>query len=207
MSATVSMILAAGASTRMGSPKALLRWGSSTIVECLIEELRNAGLEQVVLIVGTHSDEIRFQVDSLGIEVCYHPEWHKGMGSSIAAGIRYVESEFPKAGSVLISLCDQPLLRVSQIKILLGEHKAFPHQITASAYESGPGVPAIFPREYWNSLKTLPTDSGAKAFLRQHRNSVRELEIGEATMDVDTPEAYKKALAVYLSNQTKNLNK
>jgi molybdenum cofactor cytidylyltransferase len=191
----------------MGSPKALLSWGSSSIVESLIQELRKAGPGQVVLIVGTHADEIRRQVDSMGVGVCYHPEWRKGMGSSIAAGIRYIESEFPKAGSVLISLCDQPFLGVSQIKILLAEHKAFPHLIVASAYESGPGAPAIFPREYWNSLKTLPADSGAKAYLRQHRNSVRVVEIGKATMDVDTPEAYKKALAIYRSNQTNNLNK
>jgi len=207
MSETVGMILAAGASTRMGSPKALLCWGSSTIVESLIEELSKAGLGEVVLIVGTHADEIRRQVDSMGVGVCYHPEWQKGMGSSIAAGIRYIENEFPKAGSVLISLCDQPLVAVAQIKILLAEHKAFPHLIVASAYESGPGAPSIFPYEYWNSLKTLPADSGAKAYLRQHRNSVRVVEIGEATLDVDTPEAYKEALNIYRSNQIKNVNK
>lgn len=207
MSVPISMILAAGASSRMGRPKALLNWGSSTIVETLVEAHHKGGLHGVVLIAGAHFDEIELQLKRLEAQVCYNPEWSRGMGSSLAAGIRFIESEFPKAPSVLISLCDQPLFGVSEIRRLQEEYLAFPDQITASAYEAGPGVPAIFPREYWKSLKSCPLDSGAKAYLRQHTNSVRVLDIGEATMDVDTPEAYKKAHAVYLSNQTNNLNK
>ena len=101
---------------------------------------------------------------------------------------------FPQAGALLVILVDQPLVSRAYLRKILKEHLDFPSHIIASDYGGFAGVPALFPRPYWEGLKGLSADKGAKALIASHREQCRILDPGPAITDVDTPEAYEKAL-------------
>ena len=191
------LILAAGASRRMGGqPKALLPWGETTVMQHLFRQIEQAGLETIVLVSGAHHEQLLPHTTSQGISVCFNPEWEKGIGSSISKGIGYLQTAFAKAEAVLVLLTDQPLITSDYIAQMLAEYHKFSGQMVVSGYEESEGVPAIFPRKYWDSLMGLPPTKGASSFIKSQKPNFRLLFPGEVLMDIDTPQAYQKALKI-----------
>lgn len=192
----VALILAAGASTRMGSPKALLPWGKSTVLEHILSQVQKGDLENSVLVTGAHHNDLLNVIRDTPVQACYHPGWEQGMGSSLARGIQCVEEQFPKAGAILVLLSDQPFVTGPYLRQMCRAHEASPSVMIASRYGDAPGVPALFPKEFWKALKALPPGQGAKAFILEHREQCQALEAGFPLMDIDTPETYQRALAM-----------
>lgn len=202
MDKVAALILTAGASRRMGEPKALLPWGGTTVVEQLIKEIEAAGIQESLLVTGAHHTEIESIITPGVVPICYHPDWERGMGSSIAKGVMEVENRFPHAGAVLILLVDQPLLTKAYIRSILQAHDSNRNCIIASDYGKFAGVPALFPKSFWSELKGIPPGQGAKGLIAKFPRQCRTLNPGRAIMDIDTPEAYRKALEIG-RNQTK----
>ena len=187
-------MLAAGASRRMGKIKALLPWGSKTVLEHLLEEAEASGPGEILIVTGAYHKEV---LETLGpsSDLTHHnPDWESGMGSSLASGVREVEQRFPEASALLVILVDQPLLTRDYLRRIRGEHQAFPELIIASDYGPFAGVPALFPRRFWEALKDLSRDKGAKGLIASRQAECRVLDPGTAITDMDTPEAYEKAL-------------
>lgn len=203
MAEVVTLILAAGASRRMGKIKALLPWGQTTILRHLLEEVKASGSDQILLVTGANREEILGEVDGFVLETHHNPDWESGMGSSLSSGVAEAVNRFPDAGALLVILVDQPLVSRAYLRQILRESRDFPTHIIASDYGGFAGVPALFPRHFWEALMDLSTDRGAKGLIASRREQCRVLDPGRAITDVDTPDAYKQALQQFETKTNK----
>jgi len=190
----ITLILAAGASRRMGKIKALLPWGSKTVLQHLLDEAEASGPGETLVVTGAYREKVLGTIDPLSSLTHHNPDWKAGMGSSLASGVREVERRFPKAKALVVILVDQPLLTRDYLRRIRREHHDFPEYIIASDYGKFAGVPALFPRPFWEALKDLSKDKGAKGLISSRKAECRVLDPGQVITDMDTPEAYEKAL-------------
>jgi len=188
------LLLAAGASSRMGQPKQLLPWGEHTLIEHQIQTLL-ATSNPVNLVIGSNSDLILPIIQKFPVTIFINTDWESGMGSSISIGIRQINQLFPEAEGVLITLLDQPLLTASYFQKMLGAFLPGSQQILVSRSASGwTGVPVLFDQCYFKELSGLKNDEGAKKVLKRHEKHITFLEGGELLEDMDTPETYQQLL-------------
>lgn len=183
---TAGVLLAAGASRRMGQPKQLLIWQGKCLVAHAAEEL-HAVCDYVVVVTGETDQAIRA---ALGNEAntLYNKRWQEGMGTSIACGIREIES-LGGFDQVLIATCDQPgLSRVHYLKLLSEKGK---RTGIATAYGNKGGVPAVFSRVHWQHLKALSQDRGAREIINDKNEPFYRLVPLEDSRDIDTPEDFQ----------------
>ena len=171
-----AVVLAAGASTRLGEAKQLVTLGGETLLERAVRIAREAGCLPVVVVVGAHSVQV-LGSSVLGDAVpVINEEWKEGMASSIRLGVRALESARDVEG-VLLMTCDQPAVTVKHLRQLMTKV-----EVKASHYAGRNGIPAFFPKEYFNKLMELKGDVGARGLLAEAR--YEELENGE--LDIDT---------------------
>jgi len=191
------LLLAAGASSRMGRAKHLLPWGDGLLIDHQIQTLLKTG-HPVVVVLGHRSDQIRPVLEKYPVRVSVNKHWEDGMGGSIAHGVRQLIEEFPEAAGVLITQLDQPLLTSSHFENMLGSFQPGSRQIVVSQSPSGwQGVPVLFDRVYFKALQNLSGDEGARKVFLTNAHSVKVLECGDILEDMDTPEAYQKLLEKY----------
>ena len=186
------VLLAAGASSRMGQSKPLLRWGEQTLIEHQIKRLLGTG-NPVVVVLGNQAENIIPLLNHLPVKFIINENWEQGMGTSIAAGVKFVDQLFADCKAVLITLIDQPLITTDHLKTLLADFEPGKQQIIVSQAESGwQGVPVIFDRFYFNELSELSGKQGAKAIFRNYTHQVKAIPCGDILEDMDTPEQYIK---------------
>ncbi len=179
-----ALILAAGASTRLGHPKQLLRLGSETLLDRSVRIATEAGCAPVVVVLGASEGQIRSQCKLQGVLIVSHPDWSDGMGTTLSRGVR----EFDDVQGILVMTCDMPAVTADHLCAL-----AASEQVTASSYGGRKGVPAYFPRDRFPQLLELKGDRGAIELLR-HAQGV-ELSGGE--FDVDTSDDLAKARSIF----------
>ena len=188
------VLLAAGGSRRLGTPKQLLQQHGSSLVELAARQLLDAGCAPVVVIVGAHAVDIRAAVALLPVICVDNEHWERGMGTSIAMAISTLS--MPTWGhvhSAVIASCDMPAVSVAHLRALTATAQSAPHhgvRRVASAYH-GPagdlvqGIPALLPRADWPALAALDGDQGARLLLRQADTATVFLRDGD--LDLDTP--------------------
>ncbi len=191
----VTLILAAGESRRMGSPKALLPWGQRTVLEHVLEEVESGtnpeqGAESLIIVTGAHHDQISSTVASCSDKLEYNANWDRGMGNSLAFGIQRTQAKFPNAPAVLILLVDQPLIDRKYIRTLREHSEEYPDKIIASRYPEGLGVPAIIPAILWDKMLLESSKQGAKSWIRQ-QVAILSPDLIPDLRDIDTPDAYQ----------------
>ena len=191
------LLLAAGASKRMGRPKQLLEWGNVTLIEHQIKNLLSTDYPLSV-ILGANSEEIIRLIKSLPIEIYKNEEWEQGMGSSIAFGVRQLLENDSTIDGVLISLIDQPLLTKVHFIMMLDLFQKGKGQIIVSHSKNGwSGAPVLFDKKYFDELLDLKGDEGAKIITSKNKNSVKSIDGGEIMRDLDAPEAYNELLNIF----------
>ncbi|MGZ8916547.1 MAG: nucleotidyltransferase family protein, partial [Methylobacter sp.] len=141
-----AIILAAGASSRMSSPKQLLEWRNRPLLEHAVANARAVLNERVIVVLGAHAESIQTTVDLGGVSSIVNPDWQEGIASSIRAGVRALPGS---AGAALILLCDQPLINAAHMQNLLNNWQNAPACIVASQYHHSVGVPALFPAVFF----------------------------------------------------------
>lgn len=177
--AGVAIILAAGASTRMGRPKQLIALGDETMLQRTITLAARARLDPVV-VLGARAEAIAPRIE--GAEIVVHPGWAQGMGSSLLAGLRHVLAREPER--LVVLLADQPLVRAEDLARLMDA----PTEAAAAAYEGVLGPPACFRASCIDTLLTIPADTGARALLRGGTFEVTAVDMPRASIDVDVPD-------------------
>ena len=188
------ILLAAGSSERMGQAKQLLPWGEKSLIEYQVELLLKSG-SPVIVVLGANVSSISPVIGKYKIEVVLNENWKSGMGSSVACGVKRLVEIFPDASGVLIALVDQPLIPLSHIIDLMEKFQSGEKQIIASKGDSSwLGVPALFDAHYFEELKNLEGEQGAKQIMRRYPNAVESLQCGDLLADIDTPESYQKLL-------------
>jgi len=183
-----AVVLAAGASRRLGKPKQLLLLGSETLLQRAIRIANEAGTAPVIAVLGAHAEKTRSAIDLEQSIVEINNEWESGIAGSIQTGLHAVANHAPDATGVLLLTCDQARLTAGHLRSLLD---AFDAQncstIVASTYAGTTGVPAIFPRAAFEDLLALRGDQGARALLRQSTRPLVTVPFAGGEVDIDLP--------------------
>lgn len=175
-----AIVLAAGASERLGQPKQLVEWQGRPLVAHaagLAAQVAEAG---IVVVTGAAADHVGASVD--GVQTIHNPKWATGMASSLCAGLRAL----PDCDGVLVLLCDQPLVTTEDIVRLADVWHNHPASPVAAEYAGTRGVPAIFPLGLRDELLRLEGEQGAGGWLRS-RADVIGVPMENAAADLDTP--------------------
>lgn len=185
------MILAAGESSRMGEPKQLLPWKDGTLLSNAIKTAKASLANDVFVILGANSKEIRATILEDNIVVLDNPNWKNGLGSSISRGIKYLIESSTSYKGVLIMLCDQPFITSAYLNQTIESFNESEEQIIATDYGNQPGVPAIFHTTYFQELIKLNDDYGAKNILEHYCEDLILIDPKGNELDLDTQEDYK----------------
>lgn len=185
------VILAAGGSRRLGSPKQLLPYRGKAMLRHVAETALSADFSRVFVVVGAHGDLVRAVLTGLPLEIVANDEWEQGMSTSLRAGIMAVE-RWPACQAALLAVGDQPLVSAALLQELAQTAGATGKPLVASYYAGTAGVPALFARAFFPSLKSLTGDKGAKAVLQRHAQQMATVPFPQGEIDIDTAEDYRK---------------
>lgn len=181
------IVLAAGASTRLGRPKQSLPYGDGTLLGHAVAEALAAGLGPVLVVLGAHGHELEETLPAGALAVP-NPGWQEGMASSIRAGLAALQRGWPQAKAAIVMVCDQPAVNAQLLQRLADTWHRHGAVAVASSYGDTLGVPALFDRTLWPELMALRGDRGAKAVLERHREATIRVPFPEGALDIDTPE-------------------
>ena len=194
------IVLAAGASVRMGRPKQLLPFAEKPLLQHVIDAAVASGLDEVVVVLGAHADQVRRAIvvpENGKVRVVVNAAYDKGLAESLRCGLAAVAS---RASAVAILLGDQPRMSAALIDQVLVAHVAAGKSATRPVFGAGdertPGHPVVLSRTLWPALRDLRGDEGARKVLAERPEHVNEVRIiSPAPADIDTPEDYARAVA------------
>lgn len=190
-----AIILAAGASRRLGQPKQLLSTHGETLLGRTLRIVQEAGADPIFVVLGANSESIASTLDLSAARVISNPEWERGISTSIRAGVSALVKTEPRSRAVLMLVCDQPNLSSQHLQLLMTAYDAGDGQtIVASHYGGTEGIPAIFPAALFASLQTLSGDNGARQLLRTRDHQVIAVPFANGEIDIDTPEDLRRLL-------------
>lgn len=181
------MILAAGASTRMGSPKQLLPLDGRPLVVRAVEAALATPAWPVVVVLGAHAEAIRPALARLPVVIADNPAWAEGMAASIRAGIATLRQFSRGLDAALLALCDQPDFSAATITTLVAAQASTGRSIVAARYGGRHGAPALFLREHFPALGALTGEEGARTLLNGDPARVAAVDLPELALDLDTP--------------------
>ncbi|MCY1139828.1 nucleotidyltransferase family protein [Actinoplanes sp. Pm04-4] len=181
---TAGLVLAAGAGSRYGMPKALIPYPSKLLVERAVDTLREADLDPIVVVLGAAAEQVLAAAPALPTPVI-NPDWRSGLGSSLRAGLRSLESS-PAAAAVVL-LVDMPGVTSESVRRVAAHADA--GALAMGGYGDRRGHPVLLGRDHWPGVIASATgDSGARNYLKAH--SVRVIPVGDVAddLDLDVPE-------------------
>jgi CTP:molybdopterin cytidylyltransferase MocA len=191
------IILAAGDSSRMGRPKALLSMGSSreSFLDRIVAVLREGGVEDVVVVLGRDADAIRAAAagESPPVRFVDNTRYAEGQLSSLLAGLRAVDR--PGVRAALVTLVDLPLLTSDTVRSILTAYRhAGGAAIVRPTKEGRHGHPVIFDRTLFQELQRADPASGARSVIHAHHADILDVEVTDegAFIDIDTPADYQR---------------
>lgn len=190
------IILAAGASTRLGTPKQLLTYGGQSLLFRATKTALASICQPVVIVLGAYAEPLKQEVKDLPVEVVENPNWTEGMSSSIRTGITAINHFSDKIDAAILMLCDQPFVSVDIINNLVETYRVTNQLIIASEYSESLGVPALFSRSLFAELLILKGAEGAKRVITKYSNKVDKIAFSDGAVDIDTPHDYQEFLAM-----------
>lgn len=189
---SAGLVLAAGSSRRMGSPKQLLQVRGRPLLELVVGQVTASRLDDVVVVLGAAADEIQTRVDLGRARVLINPEHSSGMASSLRAG---VASLGPDVDRVVVILGDQPDVDAGLLNKLLDLHESSGLPAAALSFNGLLHPPVVLDRELWSDLMKLEGDVGCRAVIRGRPEQVASLAVAtdlSHPVDVDTPSDYER---------------
>lgn len=193
-----AIVLAAGASSRMGQAKAALPLGTTgeTVVARVVRTLLTAGLPSVTVVAGAHIDAVRAAMPAFEprARVVEHPGWAEGQLSSLLAGLDAVSD--PQLEAILVTLVDVPLVRAESVAAIVHAWRQTRAPIVRPVDGDRHGHPVVFDRAVFDDLRRANPKVGAKAVFAIHASARLDVPIKDAGafVDVDTPEDYRRIL-------------
>ena len=186
------IILAAGASTRMGTPKQLLPYRGYTLLHHTLESAVASVCNPVVVVLGANAQRIAAEVNLSSVMVVENPDWHLGMGSSIGRGMIAIANCSETIDAAVITVCDQPFLSAEIINHLVAAYHATKKPIVACQYADTLGVPVLFKHTFFSELATLTETVGAKKIIHKYDQQIFKIPFSLGVIDIDTPMDYQQ---------------
>lgn len=190
-----AILLAAGESSRMGRQKALLPWRNTTLLEYQLRSLLDAGVQQVVVVLGHDADRIKPIVEAIdGASWALNPDYLQGKTTSLKTGVAALAIQ--QVSDVLLLNVDQPR-SADTVRTLLERHLASSYRITIPTHGGKGGHPILIAAELLPELAEIEEESqGLKAVVRRHAEATERFELDDSSVlwDLNTPEQYQKAL-------------
>jgi molybdenum cofactor cytidylyltransferase len=191
-----AILTAAGESTRMGRPKPLLSWHGVTLVQYQIAGLLDAGVAEVVVVLGHRHRAVTPYVQGPSVRYVVNPDYRQGKTTSITAGLRAID---PAAKGILLLAVDQP--RPSEIiSAVMEAHAESGALITSPRFDGRGGHPLVFSHLLKGELEDISEErQGVREVLRAHGSEVNEVEIDDpiVRLDLNSPEEYEAARTRY----------
>jgi molybdenum cofactor cytidylyltransferase len=192
-----AIVLAGGKSSRMGRPKALLPIGSTgmTFFDRITRTLVEAGVEDIVVVVGADGDAIRRGVQPTeGVRIVDNPDHERGQLTSLVAGLRAIDTA--SATAALVTLIDVPLVSAATVRTLIAVQCDRDAPVVRPVSNGRHGHPVIFGRALFDELQRADPSHGAKPVVRAHAEQMIEVAIDDegAFTDIDTPEEYERLI-------------
>lgn len=185
-----AIILAAGASTRMKKQKLLLPFKGKTIIETVVENAARSVNSNIMVVLGSHHEQILRQIENFDIKHCVNENYHEGMLSSVICGFRALPEE---AKAALIFLGDQPQIPSLVTNLVLAAWKESERGIVIPTIKQRRGHPVLIETRYKQEIEKLDHKKGLRTLSEQNKNDVYEMKclIPEILRDIDTPEDYE----------------
>ena len=183
--ALFAVVLAAGASTRFGSPKQLVRIAGRPLLHTAVTRASEVVGSALIVVLGSGAAELAGLLRHSPGSIVVNQDWREGLASSIRAGIARLPLT---CAGALLTLADQPAVSADDLRRLAGTWRKQPQYVAAALYSGTTGVPAIFPRSMFPELAQLRGDQGARAILRRNSDRLVRVPMASAAIDVDTPE-------------------
>jgi len=186
-----AIILAAGASTRMGQSKQRLAWKSGTLLTHAIHTAKQAGISSITVVLGADEKTNRDSIAAEQVNIVSNPQWESGMGSSLKAGLKRIVTSTPGIDAILVMVCDQPFITPNHLRALIDGLDAAGIKAVFSQYAGTEGVPATFSKDLFYQIQALDDDQGAKKIIQQlNKEEFSVVELKDGEIDLDTFDQY-----------------
>jgi molybdenum cofactor cytidylyltransferase len=187
-----AIVLAAGRAKRFGAQKLLAPFGSSTVVRTVVDTVRKAGVDYLVVVGGPGGDAVRAAVGGAGVVWAENLEPDRGLSSSVATGVAAIP---PNVGAALIVLGDQPTVSVQVVERVVATWREGGGPVVAPRYRGLRGNPVLFDSALFGALGELVGEHGARDLITSDPSRVTMVDVAEPPpMDIDTPSDYDELL-------------
>ena len=196
-----AIVLAAGTSSRMGSPKPLLMLGGRSLLEHVLAMVRDARVDEIIVVLGHEADRVRDRVSLDGARAVVNPAYAEGMSTSLGAGVRAAD---PRSDGFLIVLGDQPFVASATINALIDRRNGSLAKILIPTYEGRRGNPVLLDRSLSEDVQSITGDQGCRAIFGRHTRGILEVPVEDPgiLVDLDTPEQVARAEEVVRTGRT-----
>jgi molybdenum cofactor cytidylyltransferase len=188
-----AVVLAGGESRRMGTPKMLLPFGDSTMLEKTIGNIENAGIRNILVVLGAEKERIEVLLKAGNVSSCFNDRYKDGMLSSVICGVENIPD---KAEAVLVFQGDEPLIRPSSIKNVIEGYRSSGGGLVVPVYKNRRGHPLLIDKKYLGEISRLDPGKGLRSLTEIHHDEVIEVETDDPGIlkDFDTFEEYSKEI-------------
>ena len=179
------LIMAAGASRRLGQSKQLIEYQGQTLIRRISQEAIRANIGNVTIVSGYDHKRIEQEVQDLEVIIYYNEEWEEGLGASIRNGVKELLKVNPHTDAILLTMVDQPFVDSAHLQKLANAYDPSRSMIIASAYSSTFGVPVLFDSSYFDEMMELKGDEGGKQVLVKYIKNIVEIPFVAGAIDID----------------------
>lgn len=186
------ILLAAGASKRLGAPKQFLSYEGQTLLEYSLQVAINANTNPVIVILGHDAEKIKRTLHHNSTHIFVNYEWQEGMASSIRFGIQKLLEIDPHALGVILMVCDQPFIDSALLNTIITAQRDTGKKVIASSYANTFGPPVYFDKSFFNELLQLKGDVGARGIIQKYIEDVQLIPFPKGDVDIDTSADYER---------------
>lgn len=190
------IILAAGGSSRLGSPKQLLQYKRQSLLKKIVGIAVQVAPNNSLVVIGAEKESMQKELLQTGIAIAVNINWQQGMSTSIKIGLTQLLKSNAALDGCIFSVCDQPFITAGLLQNLIKKHQESSKGIIAAAYASTAGTPVLLDKKYFAELMHLQNDEGAKKILHKYNHDLATISFEGGEVDIDTKEDYKKLLDV-----------
>ena len=188
---TAVLLLAAGASARMGQPKMFLTWQGETLLQHAVSAAATVSTP-VFVVTGQHTSTIATALHNSAVQLIPNDQWQEGMGTSVAAGVTGIIQAGHMPDAIIIVVCDQPFITAELLQQMMAAKESSGKGIVGCSYDNTIGTPVLFDKKYFPALQQLNGQQGAKRLLQQFPDDVATVPFPLGNIDIDTPEDYER---------------